>query len=378
MRLICGLAFAALAVISFGGTALAPGAEPAAAGKKCSRGSVAAVIAGKRVCLRAGQRCNKRLDRQYHRYRFHCHTGRLTRARRSPPPAPPIATVTARIQLAGVSTGVTAGEGAVWVREGGTVQRVDPATNAVTASIAVGEGVTLAAGEGAVWAPKTDSESVARIDPGTNAVTATIPVRGIDPQGVATGAGAVWVAVQNAEGVPATLDRIDPRTNTVVTSISDAPADIGPGVTVGAGAVWTGGRPTVARIDPATNRVVARIGGARAGDIAADTDAVWSASGLDVAGSGLVRIDPGSNAIVSTISVLDSPTAGVAVGFGAVWVTTTRRPTTQSPYVLARIDPRTNSVAGTIPLTLTADVATGFGAVWVAAGNTLLRLQPVA
>jgi hypothetical protein len=37
------------------------------------------VINGKQTCLKAGRRCNKRLDRQYHRYKFHCHAGRLTR-----------------------------------------------------------------------------------------------------------------------------------------------------------------------------------------------------------------------------------------------------------------------------------------------------------
>jgi hypothetical protein len=51
----------------------------------CARGSVRAVIGGKRACLKAGQRCKKALDRQYHRYKFHCHSGKLTRAR---PPVP--------------------------------------------------------------------------------------------------------------------------------------------------------------------------------------------------------------------------------------------------------------------------------------------------
>jgi YVTN family beta-propeller protein len=375
MRLLGGLAFAALVVGAYGGAA--PSAEPTTPTKKCSRGFVHAVIAGKHQCLRAGQRCKRRLDRTYHRYKFHCHTGRLTRPRPAPP-AQPIGTVTARIPLAGVASAVAVGEDAVWVREGTTVQRINPATNAVTASVAVGEGLPLAAGEGAVWAPNTDSETVSRIDPRTNAVTATIRLQGTDPMGVATGAGAVWVGVQNPEGVLAAIERIDPATNSVVTSITEPGTDIGPGIAVSAGAVWTGGRPAGARIDATTNRVVARIGSPRAGDVAADADAVWAASGLDVQGLGLVRIDPGSNSVVTTISVLDSPTAGVAVGFSAVWVTTTRRPTTQSPYVLARIDPRTNSVAGTMRLTLTGDVATGFESVWVAAGNTLLRLQPAA
>ncbi len=45
----------------------------------CAKGSLRAVINGKQTCLKAGQGCAKRLDRQYHRYKFHCHAGRLTR-----------------------------------------------------------------------------------------------------------------------------------------------------------------------------------------------------------------------------------------------------------------------------------------------------------
>ena len=63
----------------------APALQPTAA---CKRGTTSATIAGKRVCLAAGQRCKKSLDKQYHRYRFHCHTGRLTRIKANPPPAP--------------------------------------------------------------------------------------------------------------------------------------------------------------------------------------------------------------------------------------------------------------------------------------------------
>lgn len=43
----------------------------------CRPGFVPGLINGKHRCLRAGQRCVKRFDRQYHRYGFHCHRGRL-------------------------------------------------------------------------------------------------------------------------------------------------------------------------------------------------------------------------------------------------------------------------------------------------------------
>ena len=55
---------------------------PAAAERVCPRGSVHAVVGGSHRCLRRGQRCLRRHDRSYHRYRFHCHAGRLTRAGR--------------------------------------------------------------------------------------------------------------------------------------------------------------------------------------------------------------------------------------------------------------------------------------------------------
>lgn len=51
-------------------------------------------MAGKHVCLKAGQQCRTALDRTYHRYRFHCHRGRLTRFP-PPPPSPPVTTTPA-------------------------------------------------------------------------------------------------------------------------------------------------------------------------------------------------------------------------------------------------------------------------------------------
>jgi hypothetical protein len=65
-----------------------PARDATPAASRCKHGTTAAKIAGKRVCLAAGQRCKKSLDKQYHRYKFHCHTGRLTRVKAKPKPAP--------------------------------------------------------------------------------------------------------------------------------------------------------------------------------------------------------------------------------------------------------------------------------------------------
>jgi large repetitive protein len=55
------------------------------------------VIAGKHVCLRAGQRCNPKLNSQYRRYKLQCQGGRLRSAQKPPQPRdirPPETTIT--------------------------------------------------------------------------------------------------------------------------------------------------------------------------------------------------------------------------------------------------------------------------------------------
>jgi hypothetical protein len=53
---------------------------PAAATKPCGPGYVHAALSWGHKCLRTGQFCKVSGDREYHRYRFHCHTGRLSRS----------------------------------------------------------------------------------------------------------------------------------------------------------------------------------------------------------------------------------------------------------------------------------------------------------
>jgi hypothetical protein len=86
---------AAAVAAAFGVWALAPAAAsnslllgsptavatPATDAKTCSSGYVHAVLSWGHKCLRSGQYCKVSGDREYHRYRFHCHTGgRLSRS----------------------------------------------------------------------------------------------------------------------------------------------------------------------------------------------------------------------------------------------------------------------------------------------------------
>jgi YVTN family beta-propeller protein len=55
--------------------------------------------------------------------------------------------------------------------------------------------VDVAVGEGGVWVASALDRSVSRIDPGTNEVEKTIAV-GNEPRRVAAGEGRVWVSVR--------------------------------------------------------------------------------------------------------------------------------------------------------------------------------------
>jgi branched-chain amino acid transport system substrate-binding protein len=62
-------------------------------------------------------------------------------------------------------------------------------------TVKVGRGVdTVAVGAGAVWAASSELGTVSRIDPDSNEMTATVKVPGT-PSGLAVGAGRVWVSV---------------------------------------------------------------------------------------------------------------------------------------------------------------------------------------
>jgi hypothetical protein len=59
----------------FAGSAIAPKGTPLASAHPCSAGFTHAALSWGHKCLRAGQFCKVRRDREYHRFGFHCHTG---------------------------------------------------------------------------------------------------------------------------------------------------------------------------------------------------------------------------------------------------------------------------------------------------------------
>jgi len=81
----CRLAILAVAAVTAAGAGSVTGASPVtltdvAYAKPCSSGYTHAALSWGHKCLRVGQFCKRSADREYHRYRFHCHSsGRLTR-----------------------------------------------------------------------------------------------------------------------------------------------------------------------------------------------------------------------------------------------------------------------------------------------------------
>lgn len=102
-------------------------------------------------------------------------------------------------------------------------------------------------------------------------------------------------------------------------------------------------------------------------------DAIWIGStGPDA----VHRIDPRTNRETARVALPGEPCAGLAAGFGSVWV-----PLCAKPNALARIDMKTNRVAAVYPVGPAAregGIAAGGGSVWMVtdAKGSLARIDP--
>ena len=190
-------------------------------------------------------------------------------------------TVQETIDLSGLSTpypvpafGVAAGGGGVWVTSGAhLVLRIDPSTDRNVARTVVALApASLAVGSGGVWV--ASATRLSRIEPQTNAVTASVNVPGTG--GVATGRGFVWLIVPGE--LRGEVWRFDPNsvTPTATVRVGSQPT----GLAVGDGSVWVanGGDGTLSRVEPFTAEVLATVElGLRPSDVAVGEGAVWVA-----------------------------------------------------------------------------------------------------
>ena len=221
--------------------------------------------------------------------------------------------------------GLAVNKAGVWLTDWDTslVERFDPTTLDLLGSVAVGpnpKGVLTT--DAAVWVANTRGGSVARIDPATNTVVATVsptgPTGPSGPNWLAEGLGSIWVGVPNSSSIV----RIDEATNAIVARITVVKNSPCGGLAVGPAAVWiTGcdGTTVLSRIDPTSNTESTAIDlGGHAYTVALVAGAPWTSpeDGL------LVRINPTTNVIDRVIAPGPEYRGGgdVVVAAGSLWV----------------------------------------------------------
>ena len=252
-----------------------------------------------------------------------------------------------------------------------SVSRLDPTTNKVAATIALGKGKRpcsgLAAAFGTLWVPACGDQTISRIDLKTGTIAAAIAATvGSSEGSIAAGAGSVWMMIDGK----GTLARIDPATGKVVAEIYVATGSYG--LAFGEGALWVTSTDhhSVARVDPHTNLVVETIAvGKHPRFIAAGAGAVWV---LNQGDGSVSRIDPARNTVAATIEVgVPGEGGDIAVGEGSVWVTSFEFP-------LSRIDPTTNTVVQQFYGKGGDAVRVGLGSVWLSnlEAGTVWRIDP--
>jgi DNA-binding beta-propeller fold protein YncE len=163
---------------------------------------------------------------------------------------PDTLTERATVALGELVFGIAIGPDAVWAQGesgGGTVWRIDPSTNAVTAEIDAPGASAIAVGSDSVWVAARNDAVLYDIDSATNSITATIDLPG-PIGGIGVGLDGVWVSGFGDGWV----SRIDPDTDQVTGSISTGYVHLGPPITA-FGSVWVAAldEDVVLRIDPA-------------------------------------------------------------------------------------------------------------------------------
>jgi hypothetical protein len=186
------------------------------------------------------------------------------------------AEIVAEIPLEGSPTfvsgggGLAYGYGSVWVagygRVGGStqavVQRVDPSTNSVTATIPLGGrvGADVAVDQDGVWVAYFGEQhaGVARVDPSTDSVVADVPLPSDYVREIAAAGGAVvarelvWTG---NEGPCTVFTSIDPATSAISAREPVGPGCGGAELLVWNGEIWASGH-ALQRVDPSTAELV--------------------------------------------------------------------------------------------------------------------------
>jgi streptogramin lyase len=261
------------------------------------------------------------------------------------------------IELEGGPVRAAAGDGHVWVATASGARGVDVASLRAGPWVRLGHRAEdLAVAGGVAWIVDRPRDRLVRVDAATgHRAGAPVPFR--HPARVAAADGWLWVASGSGRVL-----RLDPHTGRAVgRALLARTRGWTSGVAVGGGSVWVAGDDGILdRLNARTGRLVRRfVLGSSLGQVAVDDHAAWVAMGIE--GDGVARLDLRTGRRSVTKLLDSSYPEGVAVGDGAVWVSSPNRGT------ITRLDPETGGVVGD-PLVLgdvSDGVAFGDGALWV-------------
>lgn len=250
----------------------------------------------------------------------------------------------------------------LWVGTETGISRVDPKTSRITAQFKVPNVAGyFAIGFGSGWVTDYAHSVVQRIDLVTGKGQAEIET-GLNPEGVAITADAVWVA-NHRDG---TVTRVDPSTNNAVATVKVGP--VGPGgpqhLVASADTVWVGvpERSAVVGIDADSNEVdvVIDAQSGACGELTLEGDHLWVGGCTNSAS----LIDVTTNQEAGQVD-LDGQ-AGAAFEFAdGVWMTVLAAAPGE-PGHLVRINARTLQIEDAIRLDASPySAAPGFGSLWI-------------
>lgn len=226
----------------------------------------------------------------------------------------------------------------------------------------------VAVGPDALWFTHHPSNTLNRLDPKTNTIIARIPVGKRPCSGMVYGFDSMWLPHCEEKA----LYRVSTKDNRVVATIPVSPAASEGGLTSSKEAVWmlTDSKGILSRIDPKTSRVEAEIlTPPGCYDAAFGFGSVWVTC---TEANLLLRVNPSNNKIEWRIPVANGPRF-LAAGEGAVWTLN------EVDGSVTRVDPKINRAVATIACGVprAGDIATGEGSVWVSSFEfPLTRIDP--
>ncbi len=225
----------------------------------------------------------------------------------------------------------------------------------------------IAVGAGAVWVAASRDGTLTRIDP-TTGETTTVDV-GENPDSVIVAFGSVWVSL-TGENKVARVEASDQPAVTETFDVGEEPE----GLATSSRAIWVAnaGDGSVSQIVEATGnvRTVPNVGGQPV-DLAVGAGAVWVA---DASGTSVARVDGGRLGLAATVDGLGANPRAVTIVGRDVWVAAT-------DGRVYRIQADQNEVTGSVRTGGTPrDIATDGEFLYVTDrdGDRLLTIDPQA